>query len=113
MPAAHPVKLLGDMNAEIEIVAGEALNALLVPVQALRQLGDDRYAVFVVLDNGDLEMRFVEVGLMDFVNAEILSGLNRGDVVSLGETTVSSTTQSQSVTTQPQDQPGMFRFFGE
>ena len=45
---AHPVKLLGDMNVEVEVVAGEALNAVLVPVQALRELGEDQYAVFVV-----------------------------------------------------------------
>ena len=109
---AHPVKLLGDMNVEIEIIAGEALNAILVPVQALRQMGEDQYAVFVVLDNGELEMRFVEVGLMDFVNAEIISGLNRGDVVSLGETTVSPSSQSEDETTTPQEQPGMLRFFG-
>jgi multidrug efflux pump subunit AcrA (membrane-fusion protein) len=42
--------------------------------------------VFVVGDGGDLEMRTVEVGLMDFANVEILSGLKLGETVSLGET---------------------------
>ena len=32
-------------------------------------------------------MRIVEVGLKDFVNAEILSGLEPGEVVSLGTET--------------------------
>ncbi|MBL7201185.1 MAG: HlyD family efflux transporter periplasmic adaptor subunit [Anaerolineae bacterium] len=109
--AAHPVKLLGDMNVEVEIVAGEAQNALLVPVGALRELGDDQYAVFVVQDSGELEMRMVEVGLMDYVNAEVLSGLQRGEVVSTGETTSSSSNQTVTGTTQTQFTPPM-GFFG-
>ena len=102
--ATHPVQLLGDMNVEVEIVAGEALNALLVPVQALRKMGDDQYAVFVVQPNGELEMRPVEVGLMNFVNAEIKSGLKRGEVVSLGE--ASGTSSSGQTSTQPPALPG-------
>jgi macrolide-specific efflux system membrane fusion protein len=82
---AAPIDLLSDMNAEIEIVAGEATNALLVPVQALRETEQDQYTVFVVQSNGELELRPVEVGLMDYVYAEILSGLERGEVVSVGE----------------------------
>jgi HlyD family secretion protein len=81
---AHPVKLLSGMTAEVEILAGEAKGALLVPAQALRELAPGSYAVFVVKDNGQLEMRPVTVGLRDFANAEILSGLAKGDVVSTG-----------------------------
>jgi RND family efflux transporter MFP subunit len=111
--AAHPVKLLGDMNVEVEVVAGEALNALLVPVQALRKLGEDQYAVFVVAADGELEMRVVEVGLQDYVNAEIRSGVQRGEVVSTGERTGSSSSSSSTNTNQfpPPGGPGMF-FFG-
>ena len=87
--ATHPIDLLSGMNAEIEVVAGEARNAVLVPLQALRELGPGSYAVFVVQADGELEMRVVEVGLRDFVNAEILSGLEPGDVVSLGTETSS------------------------
>ena len=108
----HPVNLLGDMNVEIEVIAGEARNALLIPVQALRQMGEDQYAVFVVLDDGELEMRFVEVGLMDFVNAEIISGLNRGEIVSLGETTVSSSSQIENAVDETAPPPGIMRIFG-
>ena len=102
---AHPVKLLGDMNVEVEVVSGEALNALLVPVQALRKLDEDQYAVFVVKADGELEMRIVEVGLQDYVNAEIRSGLNRGEVVSTGQRTSSSFT-SPSSNTNPFPVPG-------
>ena len=108
---AHAVKLLSDMNVEVEVVAGEALNALLVPVQALRELGDDQYAVFVVQANGELEMRMVQVGLKDYVNAEIRSGLQRGEVVKTGERSSSSSSQPSTNTNQfppPGGGPGMF-----
>ncbi|MEJ5198820.1 MAG: efflux RND transporter periplasmic adaptor subunit [Anaerolineae bacterium] len=80
----HPVKLLSGLTAEVEIVAGEAKGALLVPVQALRELAPGSYAVFVVKADGQLELRPVTVGLRDFANAQILSGLAKGDVVSTG-----------------------------
>lgn len=112
--SAHPVNLLGDMNVEVEIVAGEALNVPLVPVQALREIADGQYAVFVVGADGELEMRLVEIGLRDYVNAEVRSGLQPGDVVSLGEKTTSSSSQSAPNTTQPMPPggPGEMRFFG-
>jgi len=58
---------------------------LLVPVEALREMSPGQYAVFVVGPDGELEMHSVVVGLMDFTNAEILDGLELGDVVSVGE----------------------------
>ncbi len=115
---AHPVKLLGDMNVEVEVVAGEASNVNLVPVKALRELGSDQYAVFVVGTDSELELRPVQVGLQDYVNVEIVSGLQRGEVVSVGETTVSSSTSSSSVqSSQPPAEgglagPGMMPMFG-
>lgn len=109
--SAHPVSLLSGMNADVEIVAGEANNALLVPVQALRELGTDQYAVFVVLPNGELEMRMVEVGLQDFVNAEIISGLEAGEVVSTGMS--SGSLASETTVNEMQLPPGgMFRIPG-
>jgi HlyD family secretion protein len=82
--SAHAVSLLSGMTAEMEIIAGQTEGALLVPVQALRELSPGQYAVFVVQPDGTLELRPVEVGLRDFANAEILSGLERGDTVSTG-----------------------------
>jgi HlyD family secretion protein len=95
--STYPVTLLSGMNADVEVIAGEAHNAVLVPVQALRQIGESpesegQYAVFVVQTGGELEMRIVEVGLKDYVNAVILSGLEPGEVVSLGTTTTGSDT---------------------
>lgn len=109
---SHPITLLSGMNTEVEVVAGEARNAVLVPLQALRELGPEQYAVFVVQPDGELEMRVIEVGLKDFVNAEILSGLEPGEMVSIG-TETSTDTASESSSTAPQPGPGGFmRFLG-
>jgi multidrug efflux pump subunit AcrA (membrane-fusion protein) len=70
-------------NASVEIIAARAENALLVPAEALRELSPGRYAVFVMVD-GELQMRQVEVGVIDYAYAEIIGGLNEGDVVSTG-----------------------------
>ena len=75
------------LSATVDVIAGRATNAVLVPIEALRDLGDGEYAVFVVVD-GQPEMRMVEVGLMDATSAEIKSGLQAGEVVSTGETQV-------------------------
>jgi HlyD family secretion protein len=72
------------LNASVDVIGGKAENALLVPVEALRELGPGEYAVFVVKDNGELEMRPVEVGLMDYANTQIISGLEMGEQVSTG-----------------------------
>jgi len=78
------ITLLAGMTVEAEVIAGEAKNALIIPVQALRELAPGSYAVFVVQPDGSLKLTPVEIGLRDFANAEILSGLKTGDVVSTG-----------------------------
>jgi HlyD family secretion protein len=79
---AAPRLLLG-MNASIDVIAGKAENAVLVPVEALRELAPGSYAVFVV-ENGTPKLRTVTVGLKDVTFAQITSGLSAGDVVSTG-----------------------------
>jgi multidrug efflux pump subunit AcrA (membrane-fusion protein) len=83
---SQETSLFSGMTVEVEVVAAESRNTLLVPVQALRELSSGQYAVFIIDPNGEPEMRTVEVGLSDFANAEILSGLELGEIVSLGET---------------------------
>lgn len=78
------INLLSGMAAEVEIIAGETRGTLLVPVQALRELAPGSYAVFLVLPDGQLKLTPVTVGLKDYANAEILSALKAGDVVSTG-----------------------------
>jgi len=77
--------LFSGMTADVEVIAAESRDTLLVPTQALRELPSGQQAVFVIDASGEIEMRPVEVGLTDFANAEILSGLEFGEIVSLGE----------------------------
>jgi HlyD family secretion protein len=74
------------LNASIELVQASAKDVLLVPVQAVRNLGDGTYGVFVVGADGTPKMKVVEVGLQDAASAEIKSGLAAGDVVTTGVT---------------------------
>jgi len=52
-------------------------------VEAVRELSPDEYGVFVVEDD-EPRLRVVEVGLMDFTSAEIISGLEAGEIVTTG-----------------------------
>lgn len=80
---AKPQNLPVGLNATAEVVGGRAEQALLVPVEALRELSAGQYAVFV-MENGAPKLHTVQVGLMDFTSAEILSGLQAGDIVTTG-----------------------------
>jgi RND family efflux transporter MFP subunit len=84
LPDETPFSILSGMTVEAEVIAAESNKTLIVPLQALRELTSGSFAVFVVQQDGSLEMTPVTVGLRDFANAEILSGLNVGDVVSTG-----------------------------
>ena len=85
-------KLPSGMTASVEVISGQANNTPLVPVAALRELSPGNYAVFVVGANDKLTLTPIKVGLMDLTNAQVLSGLQAGDVVSTGSTTVKSST---------------------
>lgn len=71
-------------SASVDVIGGEARNAVLVPIEALHKAGD-QYTVFVMV-NGELKLRVVEVGIQDLLYAEVKSGLEAGDVVSTGIT---------------------------
>jgi HlyD family secretion protein len=111
--ASHAATLLGGMNADVEIISAEARDTLLVPIQALRELGPDQYAVFVVQPDGELVLRPVQVGLQDYVNAEILSGLELGETVSTGvEEETETSVPSQQEMMPPGGPGGMPPMFG-
>jgi len=83
-----PQGLPTGLNATVDIIGGHAEDAVLVPVEALREIGTNEdgakeYGVFV-MENGELTFRTVEVGLMDMTYAEIKSGLKVGETVSTG-----------------------------
>ena len=75
--------LLIGMNAAVDVVGGRAEGVPLVPIEALRELGPGEFAVFVLRD-GEPRLTPVEVGLMDFTFAEIISGLEVGETITTG-----------------------------
>ena len=77
------VNLPTGLNASVDIIAGRAQGAVLVPVDALREIDTGEYVVFVV-ENGGLVLREVKVGLIDVLYAEILEGVEAGETVSTG-----------------------------
>ena len=70
--------------AGVDIIGGKAENAVLVPVEALRKISENEYAVFV-MEGGEPKMKLVEVRLQDLIYAEIISGIKQGDVVTTGQ----------------------------
>jgi len=77
-------EILAGMTVDVEVIAGEVEGGLIIPVQALRELTPGSYAVFLVKPDGSLVLTPVSVGLRDFANVEITSGLVAGDIISTG-----------------------------
>jgi macrolide-specific efflux system membrane fusion protein len=71
------------MTASVTIVLAEARNVLSLPSSLVTRQGPDGGAMVTVYDPASEEMRpvRVEVGLNNNINAEILSGLEEGDLV--------------------------------
>jgi multidrug efflux pump subunit AcrA (membrane-fusion protein) len=80
---AKPKILPVGLNASVEVIGGQGIDVLLVPVEALREIGPDEYAVFV-MEDGEPKLRMVTVGLMDFTFAEIIDGLEESDTITTG-----------------------------
>lgn len=83
-PGDHGNQLLEGLNATVEIIAGKAENVLIIPIEALRDLGDGQYAVFVIGQDGKPRLKTVEIGLKDSSFVEIKNGLQQGEVVTTG-----------------------------
>jgi RND family efflux transporter MFP subunit len=86
------------VTASVDIIAAQANNVILVPVQALHELSPNNYAVFVVVA-GKPTLKIVTVGLQDGTFVEIKTGLKAGDVVSTGLQATQNNTNTQAVAT--------------
>lgn len=77
------------MTAQVSIVLGSAEDALLIPSQVLTSKSErnDQYRVSILVD-GKIEKRKVEIGINNKVQAQVLSGLNEGDQVILGQSSI-------------------------
>ncbi len=81
---ANPERVLRiGMTAQVSIILDQSENALLIPAQTLIQT--PRGYNVSVLNKGKIEQRDVEVGINNKINAEILSGLQEGDEIVLGD----------------------------
>ncbi len=78
-----PYELPAGSAASVDVVGGRAKKAVLVPVEALHEIEGGKYTLFV-MKNGTLRLRVVQVGLQDLTKAEIISGVNAGDLVTTG-----------------------------
>ncbi|HEY9088203.1 MAG TPA: efflux RND transporter periplasmic adaptor subunit [Anaerolineaceae bacterium] len=90
------------LNATVTIIAAEAPDALMVPLEALHARPDGTYSVTVVASSGAQEQRAVELGLQDSTMAQIVSGLSEGEQVVISIDSSSLTGQSETT-----DQGGM------
>ena len=74
-------------SASVDVTGGEALDVVLVPVSALKESRDGSYKVYI-MRNGTPTAQQVELGLQDILYAEVISGLEEGDVVLTDATAV-------------------------
>jgi len=88
VPEEGTYNFVENMNATVDVIVAERTGVVLLSMEAVRQIAEGQYAVFVVGANDELEMRPVTVGLSDDVYYEITSGLSAGEVVSTGTATV-------------------------
>jgi HlyD family secretion protein len=72
--------LKSEMTANVEIVAAENEDALLVPAEAITRKKREQIAQ-VKKAEGGAEERVVEVGITDGVNMEVVSGLKEGEEI--------------------------------
>ena len=78
----EPIKvdLPAGSTASVDVVGGEALDAVLVPVSALEEVEAGNYIVYLIKNGEPIEQE-VEIGLQDLLYADVKSGLEAGDVV--------------------------------
>jgi HlyD family secretion protein len=79
---AKPVPLPIGLTASIEVIAGQTVNAVLVPVDALVEVSPEEYVVYVV-ENDAVQPRAVSLGLMDFTSVEIIDGVRPGEIIAI------------------------------
>ncbi|KVD43277.1 hemolysin secretion protein D [Burkholderia sp. ABCPW 11] len=74
------------MTAQVNIVLGNARNALIIPAAALGvKRKDGTVAVRVLRADGSTETRHIRIGINNNVRVEVLAGLKDGERVVIGE----------------------------
>jgi RND family efflux transporter MFP subunit len=80
------LELVPGLYAEASVVVKQVHNALTAPIPAITRVGDTS-TVYAVTKNGKVEERTVQVGIETASDVEILSGLQRDDLVVVGDRT--------------------------
>jgi HlyD family secretion protein len=80
----NPPTFFQGLTASVTLYKGKVTNGLLIPLAALRDIGDGKYGVFTLENDHTLKLNMVTVGLKSTTSAEILSGLEKGQTVSTG-----------------------------
>jgi membrane fusion protein, macrolide-specific efflux system len=94
------------LTGTVELVVSQKNNVLLVPNTAITKAGTQR-TVQVVKTDGTLEKRTVEIGLADWQNTEITSGLSEGEKIVVTKNTATSASRTPAA---QQQNPGGILF---
>lgn len=86
-------KLRVSMTAQVTIITGEAKDVLLVPVAAIEN-NERQQATVRVLEQDRVINKIIQIGLKDSLNVQVISGLNEGEQVILGDSQSSAATSS-------------------
>lgn len=76
------IQLMSGLSVEVEVTAVDIQSAILVPTQAVFETQPGLHQVVVLDENGQPEFRTVQVGISDYANIVIESGLAAGEKVS-------------------------------
>ena len=83
-PDSLIVKLVPGMDVDIAVMLAESKNTLLLPLQAVQRDETSGSYVNLVQADGSFKQVPVTLGLHDYATVEVLSGLQDGDMVSIG-----------------------------
>jgi len=78
-------ELVPGMYASVELPLHTAKNALTVPIQAFQPSGEGRGTVLVVNSSNKIERRDATAGLQTADQVQLLSGVNEGELVVIGD----------------------------
>ncbi|HEX8968090.1 MAG TPA: efflux RND transporter periplasmic adaptor subunit, partial [Chloroflexota bacterium] len=100
VPSTQDQRLLPGMFAQVQVVASQKPDAILVPREAIVQQGTQ--SIVFVNNNGKAEQRQVQTGMSDNTNIEIVSGVAPGEqVVVVGQNSLHDGSPIQVVTGLP------------
>jgi hypothetical protein len=91
----------------VDLIVSQRTNVLLVPNTAITKAGTQS-TVQVVTGNNTIEKRAVQIGLADWQNTEITSGLSEGEKIIVPKNTATTAT----TTTSQQRAPGIQQILG-